>query len=163
MKMKKILNEWRKFANEAIKIEEQSEVSDEYLEWWLENGRKDLDWFGGSLGSVYGPKYMARMWKDSKKWEEFFAAFPKAKSDEDIILKISTEFLKGDRDLKQSQPPVDLDKAVERVSFIMSYNNTQDAEATVDRYLASDEAKKKGLNPDSHRDEILKRLAGIKK
>ena len=144
-------------------VREQSEVPDEYLEWWLKNGGKDLDWYGGSLGSTYGPKYMARMWKDSKKWEEFFAAFPKAKADKDIILKISTEFLKGGRNLKPLQPPVDLDKAAERVSFIMSYNNTQNAEATVDRYLAGEEAKKKGLDPEKHRDEILNRVKRLKK
>tara|TARA_R100000388_G_scaffold2671_1_gene3556 strand:- start:2202 stop:3110 length:909 start_codon:yes stop_codon:yes gene_type:complete len=147
-------------------LNEKTEVPDEYLEWWLKNGRKDLEWYGGSLGSAYGPKYMAKMWKDSKKWEEFFAKFPTAATAEDdkdsLILKISTEFLEGDRDLKQLQPPVDLDKAAERVSFIMSYYNTQDAEDAVDKYLKSDEANKKGLDPKDHRDEILNRVNRMK-
>ena len=131
-----------------VLVREQSEVPDEYFKWWLENAPQDLEWYGDSLGKNYGPKYMASMWKDEKEhWGNFFKAFPKAKADEDIILKISTEYLKGGRNLKPLQPPVDLDKAAERVSFIMTYYNTQDAEATVDRYLAGEEAKKKGLDP----------------
>ena len=147
-----------------VLVREQSEVPDEYLEWWLENEPQDLEWYGDSLGKNYGSKYMARMWKDEEEhWGNFFKAFPKAKADKDIILKISTEYLKGDRDLKPLQPPVDLDKAAERVSFIMSYYNTkiEDAEETVKTYLDSDEAKKKGLNA-AHRGEILNRVKRLK-
>ena len=144
-------------------LNEKTEVPDEYLEWWLENEPQDLKWYGDSLGKNYGSEYMARMWKgEEKHWGNFFKKFPEAEADEDIILNISTEYLKRGRNLKPLQPPVDLDKAAERVSFIMSYYNTQDAEDAVDKYLKSDEANKKGLDPKDHRDEILNRVNRLK-